>query len=188
MFEHKIDQDLSIKLKDHQDSEELFKVIEQSRAHLKEWMTWTDSIRTVEDVAKATQRNLIDFSQQKAMHYLILFKGKIVGTIGLKQFDWTVKSAEIGYWISPDHQGKGIITRAAKTMIAYGFDQIKLNKIEIWAAEKNTKSRNVPERLGFVLEGMRRSNEYLDGEYHNMMIYGLLKTEWTNQQERHSIE
>lgn len=187
MFQYKIDEDLSLKLNDYQDSEEFYNLIEASREHLKEWMTWVDAIKDQNDVEINIQRNLLKFANKKGMHFLILYKSKIVGSIGLKEFSWDIKSAEIGYWISPEFQGKGIITKAVKAVLIYGFDTVGLNKIEIWAAEKNTKSRNVPERLGFVQEGIRRNNEIIDGKYHNMVIYGLLKSEWEKQEDRHDL-
>lgn len=185
MFEYRLDNELSLKLKDHEDSAELFELIEASRTHIAEWMSWVHQIKNQQDVLKNIERDLLDYSRQKGMHCLILYRGRIVGSASLKYFDWGVKSAEVGYWIAPDYQGKGIISRAAQALTDYGFDHYKLDKIEIWAAEENHRSRSVPERLGFVLEGMRRANERINGRSHNMMIYGLLRSEWKNQSRRH---
>lgn len=178
MFYYKIDEELSLKLKDYQDTKELYALIESSRDHLKVWMNWIHKVNGEEDIREGTNRNLQQYADQKSMHYLIIYKGEIAGTVGLKGFNWDVKSAEIGYWLGSDFQGKGIMTRAVKALMEYGFNYVGLDKLEVWAAEGNTKSRSIPERLGFVQEGMRRQNEILDGTYHNMIIYGMLKSEW----------
>lgn len=188
MFRYKIDETISLKLKDFQDTEELYTLIDSSREHLKKWMPWADSVKDENDVATRIQKNLEDFAQRKGMHYLILYNDKIVGSISLKQFNWTVKSAEIGYWIAPDYQGKGIVTKAVKAILVYGFDYLKLNKLEIWAAADNKRSRKLPERLDFIEEGRRRQNEFIDETYFDMIIYGLLQTEWTLQKDRYSFE
>lgn len=60
MLDYKIKEDISLKLKDYQDSNELFKLIESSREHLKEWMVWVDSVQTEEDVVKSIHKNLIE--------------------------------------------------------------------------------------------------------------------------------
>ncbi|MCC5894718.1 MAG: GNAT family N-acetyltransferase [Alkalibacterium sp.] len=178
MFEYKVNEDISLKLEDHTDSKELFDLIDASRSHLSEWLSWVDKIQTEKDIIESIKRNLIDFSKQEGMHFVILYKGEIAGTVGLKYFQWDVKSAEIGYWLAPDYLGKGIMTEAVKGVMAYGFEYVSLDKIEIWAAEDNLKSRSIPERLNFVHEGMRRNNELIKGTYHTMMIYGMLKSEW----------
>jgi len=178
MFTYKVDEEVSLKIKDFQDSSELFNLIDSSRDYLKKWMTWVESTKNEEDVRKRTKNDLYEFAEQKGMHFLILHKGSIVGTISLKYFDWSIKSAEIGYWLAEEFQGQGLMTKAVKALLDYGFDQLHLNKIEIWAAKKNMKSRSVPERLGFVQEGMRRDDEIINGKYVTMIIYGMLKSEW----------
>jgi len=178
MLDYKINEDISLKLKDYQDSHELFKLIKSSREHLKEWMVWVDSVQTEEDVVKSIHKNLIEFAEQKGIHFLILYKGAIAGTIGLKYIDWSIKSAEIGYWLGKDYLGKGIMIEACRAVMKYGFQQLKLNKIEIWAAEDNQKSRQIPVKLGFTYEGMRRADEILNGKYVDMCIYGMLAKEW----------
>lgn len=178
MFTCKVDEEVSLKIKDFQDSAELFKLIDSSREYLREWMTWVDATKNEEDVSERTKKDLYEFAEQKGMHFLILYKGSIVGTISLKYFDWSIKSAEIGYWLAEEFQGKGIMTKAVKAVLGYGFQQLQLNKIEIWAAEKNTKSRSIPERLGFIQEGVRRDDEIINGKYVTMVIYGMLMSEW----------
>ena len=53
-----------------------------------------------------------------------------------------------------------------------------LNRIYIHCAEGNLKSRAIPERLGFVLEGSFQDGECLYGTYHNLIIYGFVNRNW----------
>ncbi|MCC5894717.1 MAG: GNAT family N-acetyltransferase [Alkalibacterium sp.] len=187
MFQYKINDQISLKLKDFHDTEELYALIDSSRDHLKEWMPWAMYTKDENDVASRTQQSLLDFAHQKGMHYVIIVDDHIVGSVSLKQFNWTVKSAEIGYWIAPEFQGKGIMTKAVKALLVYGFDYLKLNKLEVWAAAENKRSRSIPERLDFVEEGRRRANEYIDEKYFDMILYGLLKSEWEEQSDRYGF-
>jgi ribosomal-protein-serine acetyltransferase len=91
---------------------------------------------------------------------------------------WEKRQAEIGYWLDKDTQGKGIITRATTTLVTYAFQEYGLNKVEIHAAVGNKKSRAVPERLGFTQEGILRQTEWLNGRAHDMVVYGVLASEW----------
>lgn len=178
MFEYSINNQLSLKLIDYQDTEDLFQLISSSRRHLEEWGNWVDAIQNEADTEQLVKKYLLHFAGKKGMHYLIKYEGKPAGSISLKQLSWDVSCGEIGYWLSPDFVGKGIVTQAAEAILEYGFNHVGLHKIEIWAAEENEKSKHVPERLGFVKEGVRRDNEYLNGRYYTMAIYGLLKAEW----------
>ncbi|MFO8068692.1 MAG: GNAT family protein [Alkalibacterium sp.] len=178
MFTYKVDEEISLKLKEIQDSTEIFALIDQSRMHLKQWMTWVDQVQSVEDIGEVTYKHLLEFTEQKAVHFVIMYEDEIAGSVSIKDIDWSLRSAEIGYWLGSEYTGKGIMVRTVSSLLDYAFNKLNLHKIEIWAAEGNEKSRSIPERLGFVQEGMRRDNELIDGKYVNMIIYGLLKDEW----------
>lgn len=100
------------------------------------------------------------------------------GIVGYNEVDWQNKIAYIGYWLGEGFQGKGIMTRATKALVDYAFEQLNLNKVDIRAAERNKKSRSIPERLGFQQEGKIRAGELLYGKYVDHVIYGMLKNEW----------
>ena len=64
-------------------------------------------------------------------------------------------------------------------MCKYGFEELNLNKLYFVANEDNCPIIKVNEKCGFVLEGRLRQ-EYLtaNGEYKDMLYYGLLKSDW----------
>jgi ribosomal-protein-serine acetyltransferase len=99
--------------------------------------------------------------------------------IGFHAVSWRDRSAEIGYWLSADAQGRGILTRAAARLIDHAIAEWKLNRIEIRAAPDNARSRAVPERLGFVLEGTLREAERVGDRYVDSVVYSMLARDWT---------
>ncbi|GAK49638.1 ribosomal-protein-serine N-acetyltransferase [Candidatus Moduliflexus flocculans] len=70
------------------------------------------------------------------------------------------------------------MTRCVKAMINIGIQELGLKKIEIFCAEGNHRSRAIPERLGFMQEGVIRRAFDLYGECVNLAVYGLLVEEW----------
>lgn len=71
------------------------------------------------------------------------------------------------------------MTKVAKALTEYAFCRLNLNKVEIWAAVENKKSRSIPERLDFVEEGSIRQVEWLYDHYVDHIVYGMLANEWT---------
>ena len=108
----------------------------------------------------------------------IWYEGQWVGSIGFHIWDKIDRKASIGYWLSEDFQGKGIITDSVRALIKYGFEQMNLNRIEVRCAVENTKSRAIPERLGFKNEGTCRQSEWLYDHLVDLVVYSLLAEEW----------
>ncbi len=178
MFIHKINKDLSLKLIELHDAERLFELIDQSRDYLKEWLSWVDFTKNVDDTKNFIRGCLKGYADNESLHTVILFKGEIVGVASFNSMNWLNKTAYIGYWLGEKYQGKGIITNVSKELTNYAIHQLTLNKVEIRAAVENTKSRSIPERLGFVNEGTIRQAEWLYDHYVDHVVYGVLASEW----------
>src|SRR5699024_9034468 len=78
----------------------------------------------------------------------IYYRGELCGMTGYNMMAPGQGRAQIGYWISKDAEGKGIVKRAVKGLIDYGFDTLGLNRVEISCGDKNYRSRAIPEILG----------------------------------------
>lgn len=178
MFIHKINEDISLKLIELNDAERIFELTDKSRNYLSEWLPWLDFTKKVEDSKEFIQNSLKSYAENKSINTVILFKGEIVGVAGFNNINWSNKTAYIGYWLSEEYQGKGIMTKVAKALIDYAFSHLNLNKVEIRAALENEKSRSIPERLGFVNEGSIRQAEWLYDHFVDHIVYGLLADEW----------
>ncbi|HWO98241.1 MAG TPA: GNAT family protein [Bacillus sp. (in: firmicutes)] len=181
MFVYKVDEEVSLKLVELKDAERVFELTDNSREYLREWLPWLDMITSVEDTKSFIENCLKNYAENKSMTMFILYKGAIVGTAGYNQIDWSNKVAYIGYWLGKDYQGFGIMTKVAKTLTDYAFNELKLNRVDIRAAKENTKSRAIPERLGFVCEGQIRQAEWLYNHYVDHIVYGMLATEWNSR-------
>ncbi|MCM3762502.1 GNAT family N-acetyltransferase [Alkalihalobacillus oceani] len=178
MFIHKIDDELSLKLIEGKDSERVFELTERSREYLRQWLPWLDGTTKVEDTEAFIKMSLEGFVEGRSLQTVILYRGQAVGVAGFNQINRANQTAYIGYWLGKDYQGNGIMTRVAQALTDYAFTELKLNKVEIRAAVENTKSRAVPERLGFVQEGTLRQAEWLYDHYVDTVVYGMLAAEW----------
>lgn len=178
MFVFEIDNEIALKLLERYDATRLIALIDRQRAYLREFLPWVDEMQFEQDYIPLIEQWIDQFRANAGFQSGILYRGEIVGMIGFHPYDWHNRKASIGYWLSEDCQGRGIVTRSCRAMIEYAFETVGLNRIEIRMASENKKSRAIPERLGFVYEGRERDAEWLYDHFVDHDIYGLLKADW----------
>ncbi|WP_343588890.1 GNAT family N-acetyltransferase [Flavobacterium sp.] len=100
---------------------------------------------------------------------------KLLGIIGYYRIQPENYRAEIGYMLSPDHHGKGIIPEAVNRLIKYGFEDLKLHSIEAVIDPENYASEKVLQKCGFVKEAHLKESEFWEGKFLDKVIYSLLE-------------
>jgi ribosomal-protein-serine acetyltransferase len=101
----------------------------------------------------------------------------VCGVIGLDPIEKHHERASIGYWLAERAQGRGRMTRALDAVVRHAFDTLALNRVSLYAATGNVRSRAVAERVGFVQEGVHRQAEKTRGRYLDMVAYALLRSD-----------
>ncbi|WP_267163141.1 GNAT family N-acetyltransferase [Halovenus salina] len=114
---------------------------------------------------------------QEGVSLVVCHEGEPVGFVAL--FNWKEAGhAELAYWIVPEQQGNGYATEAVSLAVDYAFDERRRHKVVAGVFATNAPSRGLLEKLGFRQEGRLREHAYLDGEYVDLLRYGLLESEW----------
>jgi ribosomal-protein-serine acetyltransferase len=178
VFSHQIDKNLKLALPELSQAEEVTAIVRANLSHLQPWMAWATDDYSVESAKEWIQRMLNEFAQDGRFGASILVDEKVVGSIGFHNLDTANGSAHIGYWIAKEYEGRGIITRCCEVLVDYLFEVRRLNRIQINCNVENTRSRAVPERLGFKLEGIHRQVEFVNGRHGDWAVYAILKEEW----------
>jgi ribosomal-protein-serine acetyltransferase len=178
MFKYQVNEDIYLTLIEHRHAEEFFQLMVKNRDYIGEWLSFVYKVNKVEDTIQFIESTLKKFSQNNGLNTCIWYKGEIAGTIGLHFIDWNNKKTEIGYWLGKEFSGKGIMTESCRALLHYVFDELKLNRVEIRAIKENTKSRAIPEKLGFKEEGILRQSAYNHGHPVNSIVYGIIRDEW----------
>lgn len=107
--------------------------------------------------------------------------GECIGQIAYFLVDNKNHFAEIEYCIGSDFQCKGYATEATKAVIAYGFNEMNLHKVQICTKTINKPSKRVIEKCGFTYEGTLRDYFYMDGEYVGRLYFSMLRTEFESK-------
>ncbi len=90
---------------------------------------------------------------------------RMIGTCGFTSFNCPSDVGEIGYVLHPDYHGKGLATEAVRAVMAFGFRELSLHRIEAHFMEGNDASRRLMERVGMQFEGYAREAMRIKGRY-----------------------
>jgi ribosomal-protein-serine acetyltransferase len=182
-FVLEVDDELSLRLVEPHHAEELYSVVDANRDHLARWLPWSRHTQSPDDTRKFAEQSLHGYTERKLLSLSVLERGWIVGGTGWT--DWKqgsergaeFASADIGYWLARDAQGKGIMTRCVRALIDYAFHERNLFRLTIRCEPSNARSCAVPKRLGFTLEGTLRHVCRWDGRWVDHDLYAMLADE-----------
>lgn len=178
MFIHRLDADTHLELLEQRHAPALFALIEANRERLRAWLPWVDRTRTVADSEAYIGATQDQWAGDNGFVAGIWHRGALAGVVGYHKVELPKRATDLGYWLGAAHEGKGLMTLAVRALIAHAFGPLGLNRVEIRCATDNLRSRALPERLGFTLEGVLRDNEWLYDHHVDHAVYSLLAREW----------
>ena len=107
--------------------------------------------------------------------------GRVIGSVGLEDDPLRsgIRSKELGYSLSEDYWGQGIMTEAARRVIRYAFEDMKVEVLSIRTSDNNTRSQRVIQKCGFHYEGtMRKVVRMYNGTVREARFHSLLREEY----------
>lgn len=149
----------------------VFALIDGQREYLAQWLNWVKFVKSPEDEYPA----LVKGFDTKNGSYFVTQNGAIRGCAGFVSLNEDDKRGEIGYWLSRDAMGRGIMTRAVGVLEQYGFDALGLNRIEIRVDTENQPSQAVAMRAGYTREGVLRKFMMLHGVPRDIVVFAKTK-------------
>jgi RimJ/RimL family protein N-acetyltransferase len=164
-----------------EDAQALYDAIISSREHIARWMPWPASYHTVDDARKFIRGNSGHWSLHTHIGTGIWSRddGTLLGSLGITVHDWQIPSFELGYWIAARHEGHGHISEAVRIMARYLFDELHAERVMIRCDARNTRSKAVPERLGFVFEGCHRHDSTgIDGTIRDTLVFAMIPDDY----------
>ncbi len=121
-------------------------------------------------------RSFLEFASndETILYRAIEINGEAAGGTGISpQKDYRRKNAELGYWLSEDYWGLGIMTRAIGEIVKLSFDKFDINRIFATPFETNYASHRVLEKAGFTLEARFEKNLIKNGELLDELVYAI---------------
>lgn len=178
-FSLTVDAEIKLKLPVEAEAEEIFRLIDQDRLHLRQWLPWVDYEATIAESLEFIRRSQRQYEKREGFQLGIHYRGRLAGVIGYHTISWPGRHVEIGYWLNSAFEKRGIMTRACRKLVSYAFEALTLNRVAILCATGNARSRAIPERLGFTQEGVLREAEWLYDHFVDLVVYSMLAREWS---------
>lgn len=160
------------------DAEKIYEAISTHREYLQEWLPFAATLLSAEEEKRFLFSVVRIPREQRDFVYIIEDKKNICGLVGYHFSDWSNHRTEIGYWLLPEYQHRGIMTRCVHLLCKWAVETRGMNRIQIRCAVGNLPSNAIPQRLGFRLEGTERDGELMiTGKYVDLNVYSILKQE-----------
>jgi [ribosomal protein S5]-alanine N-acetyltransferase len=154
---------------------------EQSRAFLAPWEpTWPSDDLTRPAFRRRLRRQAEDIAADESFAFLIFesISDELLGGLTLGGIRRGVaQAATLGYWMGAPHAGKGWMTRAVAAVVRFGFDTLRLHRIEAACIPDNAPSIALLERNGFRREGFARAYLKINDAWRDHVLLALLEGE-----------
>jgi RimJ/RimL family protein N-acetyltransferase len=169
--------DGSILLKPYRlsDAAPLYQVVRESLPELLPWMPWAHPDYSLEESKKWIELCARTWAKGKEYNFAILDAkdGSLLGGCGLNKVRRRARFANLGYWVRSKGTRKGIATAAALLVARFGFNELRLNRIEIGAAVGNVASQRVAEKIGASREGIQKRKIVFRDKVYDRVVFSL---------------
>lgn len=163
------------------DGKAFFSLLQGNYEHLKEHVDEVTEITTEEQAEIKAREHAAEWVSRTRFVMTVWEKGvqALVGQIWIEPTNWDVPLFEIGWFLSKDREGKGMMTEAVRRCLTFLFEDLHAHKVHVRARETNVRSARVAERCGFVREGLLRDNARTgESAWVGLVCYGMLEGEY----------
>ncbi|HZO87680.1 MAG TPA: GNAT family N-acetyltransferase [Chthonomonadaceae bacterium] len=143
---------------------------------------WIGAPETAEEVRAFLKRCREYALQEPQTRYrfaiVLQAEGRVIGGCGLDITHLEWREGEIGYHLHPAYWGQGYATEAARALVGFGFEHLKLHRIVADCLAENPASARVMQKAGMQQEAHFRQNQWMAGRWQDTLAYAILASEW----------
>ena len=149
--------------------------VRESVATVGAWMPWCHASYSETEARAWFEQCLANLRAARAYDVGVFAADgeELLGAVSINQINVQHNFGNVGYWVRQSRQRRGIATRAVRLMGSYGFDRLKLTRLEIVAAVDNLASRGVAEKVGAVYECIARNRLIANGRPVLAAVYSI---------------
>ncbi|WP_406130151.1 GNAT family N-acetyltransferase [Streptomyces canus] len=159
-------------------AEEFAHHLDRAREHIRPWVGSAFVTDDVDGARATLQRYAERQAGDGARLYGLWRDGVLVGGVMFTAFDVAAGSCEIGCWLEPSSEGRGLVTRACGALLDWALTPRGLHRAEWHCRADNDRSSAVAKRLGMTLEGVRREVWPYQGVRYDKQLWAVLAPDW----------
>jgi ribosomal-protein-serine acetyltransferase len=159
-------------------AEEFAAHVARVRPHLAPWVQFAARVVDIESARAMLQHYADEQARDGGRLYGIWRDSTLIGGTLFRTFDAQAGVCEVGVWLAPEAEGRGLITRAVLHMIDWAIRVRGIARVEWRTATDNVRSKAAAQRLGMTFEGVMRSSFLINGVRRDTEIWSVLADEW----------
>jgi RimJ/RimL family protein N-acetyltransferase len=161
------------------DSLPSYKAIKESVTEMGVWLPFAHENYSIQENRAWVKQRPKEWKSGRAYEFAIFDAkdGTMIGGCGLNAIDKENRRANLGYWVRSSCTGKGVAPAATRLLARWGFEVLKLSRIEILVAVENARSLRVAEKVGAKREGILRNRLFIREKAHDAVMHSLVPGE-----------
>lgn len=158
------------------DSKESYQAIKESAAEISMWLPFAHNDYSLRENRTWVKKRPEDWKKGTGYEFAIFDaqNGRVIGGCGLNGIDHMNRKANLGYWVRTSDTGRGVAPAATLLLAKWGFEALKLTRIEILVATGNQRSLRVAEKVGAKREGILRNRIIIRDKAHDAIMHSLI--------------
>jgi RimJ/RimL family protein N-acetyltransferase len=148
----------------------------ESVADIYPWLPWCHPGYTLEESEKWVETCLVEREAKRAFDFVVYDEGtnKFLGVVAINQLHPLHQFANLGYWVRSSCTGQGVAVIAVRLCAQFGFEELRLKRLEILTAVGNVRSQRVAEKAGATREGLLRQRLKIGDVWHDAVMFSLI--------------
>ena len=154
----------------------LYEAVRESIPEMSPWLTFAHKDYSIKETRDWIKRNPKEWKKGTSYNFAIIDAGdgKVLGGCGINEVDRLHRRANLGYWVRTSRIGEGGATNAVRLLAKWGFETLKLKRIEILVVTSNQRSLRVAERVGAKKEGILRNRITMHDRAYDAVMHSLI--------------
>jgi ribosomal-protein-serine acetyltransferase len=158
------------------DLKELHTAVSESIKEISPWLPFAHEGYAIKETREWLKKTGHDWKKGFSYNFVICdaANGAVIGGCGLNGPIHFMHHANLGYWVRTSRIGQGVAPAATRLLARWGFDVLKLHRIEVVVAVGNEKSLHAAAKAGAKLEGVLRNRLFMHEKAHDAVMHSLI--------------
>jgi len=170
--------DGTIAIRTHQprDVHPCFEAARESIAEVSRHLPWLHQEYSIEETRMWIEKTVPQLWEQQSEYHFVITEvatGSILGGCGLDQVNWVNQTANLGYWVRTSRTREGVATAASKLLVRFGFERLRLKRIDVVTSIDNIPSARVAEKLNPSQKKRVKDRSSTDGGVSDTIAFSL---------------